>query len=673
VGNATLVYDRLYGKVLKTKKNLHGWNEYESYAIDPQNIDKELGRLDGTNLAWDPVSRPTPTPEQLKMAWKLFKEEHGDKTKTMMEMCAMVKDIVTTQTQGERKRDYLSVQKQLVDLINWVYNRYNIHIWALIAGGLSRSNQLFSTLCELNASKGFSKILGLEPEDANVLFQAFIYYQNALKVTNQQFAAMGTQRGLKVTGPGVDEELPVTSLPTTLLPPPGSQAATPRKTKKEDVRAVVKARTDECLAVLDRSFTRKILPWNTLAIECVDIGLQVINYPLGTMYPWEDMERLGKAPKAAGKKLTNRGIKNLPPAHQLKLIDACRADNEYRLSLVLADSIRLEAGDLPVFVSVPDSTGKVTKTFAKDIPGCLEAVKALRGTQDKKVKFEEPEADLLMNATSSTRPSHARDAKNKPKPSYGLQADSEDEEDELTAESTSYSGEVEVTPQPKRKALTKKGSGSRFKGDELKHRERTTSKAPSRSTDPPQPGSDAPNPTTPKRSLSSKVISAAEFDQGGFQEGGFGTLKRGASDVRAHEGPAGKRLKQTDASETTSEMVRPSSTSSHPAAAPDMMSTVQLPRPPQNPPPPHAFSGNGSSSATPPPSLHPAFPWQYPPAMYGMPGMPPPHLHAPPPMNMSPEMMNAMLPMFHAYMAQQQQPQPGPSSGYQHPSAGPGK
>ncbi|KAK1231145.1 hypothetical protein PQX77_005751 [Marasmius sp. AFHP31] len=667
----TLVYDRLCGKVLRSKKKLHAWNEYESYIMAPQNIHKELGRLGGTDLAWDGVSKPTL--EQRQEAWRLFKLEHGDEHKTMMEMWAMVKDIVTTQTQGERKRDYMSVQNQLIDLINWVYNRYNIHIWAIIAGGLSRSDQTFSTLCELNASKGFSKVLGLEPEDVNPLYQAFIYYQNALKVSNQQFAAMGAQRGLKVTGPGVDEELPVKTLPTTFLPPPGPQAATPRKGRKEDVRAVVKARTDECLAALDRSFTRKTLPWSTLAIECIDLGIQVINYPLGTLYPWEDV-----APKPAGKKVTNRGIKNLPPAHQAKLIDACRVDHEHRLTLVLAESICLEAGDLPVFVSVPDSTGNTTKTFAKDIPGCLEAVKALRGTREKKVKFEEAEPDLPTRSTSGTRPSHSCTTK-KPKPTYGAPADSEeetDEQDEINSE--------EETPQPKRKASTKKAPATVSEGPSTelqKASARSTSKAPSKVET--FDDRNALSFATPKRSASSKVISATDFDKGGFQVGGFGSLKRGSSDTKAEEGPAGKRLKQTDL-----QTARPSSTLGHPAVVQEPKLAGEPPRAPQQPPPPQASSGSGPSNATPPPSLQPPVQWQaqapspsnapypvqasypaqYPPAMYGM---PPPHPHAlPPTMNIPPEMI-AMLQSFMA--GHQLPPQPGASSGYQPPAGGPGR
>ncbi|KAK1229291.1 hypothetical protein PQX77_007658 [Marasmius sp. AFHP31] len=690
-----LVYDRLCGRVLKSKGNLHEWNEYQSYVVAEQNKVKELGRLDGTKLAWDGVSNPTP--EQIAKAWQLFKAEHGDEVKSMMEMWAMVKEIVTSQTQGERKRDFVSVQNQLINLINWVYNRYNIHIWAVLAGGLSRSDQSFSLLCELNMCKGFSQVLGVAPEVIGPLFQSYLYYQNALKVSNQQFAAMGAMRGLKVTGPGVDEGPPVSSLPTSVLPPP-SATSTPKKQKpnvlKDDVRVVVKARIDECLTALGRSFTRKTLPWSTLAHECIEVGVQVINYPRGTLYPWEEQqtERSAKAAKTTAKKPSNRGIKNLPPADQARLVDACREDRDDRLSLVSADSILLENGDLPVFVSAPDTAGNVTKTFAKDIPGCLDSIKAIRNTRERKVKFEEVETDVPASSTSETRASHARAAKNKAKPTYGMPSDSEEGLSELTDEDT---------PRVKKKGTAKKiktpaivpetPSPDRAKAVPAK----SIQQAPSKGNVRARLQVDKPSSTLPK--TPPKAISAAEFTQGGFEAVDFGILKRGP-EATAEEGPVSKKLKPTE----TTEVPKPPSTS---RVQPKWVApSEQLPSAPPHLPHPQARSGDGPptsathTAATPPPLLPPPFQWQgqapsssnapypmpYHPAMYGV---PPAHPHAPPPAhqppttmhpahpqpgasapapaNLPPEMMAAMQ-TLQAYM------QAGPW-GYQPAPAGPGR
>ncbi|KAK1220239.1 hypothetical protein PQX77_017004 [Marasmius sp. AFHP31] len=687
-----LVYDRLCGKVLKTKKNLHEWNEYQSYVIAEQNKAKELGRLDGTDLAWDGVSNPTP--EQIAKAWQLFKAEHGDEVKTMMEMWAMVKEIVTNQTQGERKRDFVSVQNQLINLINWVYNRYNIHIWAILAGGLSRSDQSFSLLCELNMCKGFSQVLGLAPEVVGPLFQSYLYYQNALKVSNQQFAAMGAMRGLKVTGPGVDEESPISSLPTSVLAPP-SAASTPKKQRpnvmKEDVRAVVKARIDECLAALGRSFTRKTLPWSTLAHECIEVGVQVVNYPLDTLYPWEEPQTT----KSTGKKPSNRGIKNLPPADQGRLINACRVDHEHRLSLVSADSIHLENGDLPVFVSVPDTTGKVTKRFAQDIPGCLESVKAIRNTREKKVKFEEVDTDVAASSNAETRASHARAAKNKAKPKYGMPTDSEDSLSDLTDNDT---------PRAKRKGVNAKRFKTPAIVPETPSPGRTkvvpakdTQPAPSKGNARPHSHVDRPSSTTPK--TPPKAISAMEFGQGGFEKVDFGILKRG-SEATAQEGPVSKRLKPAG----TTEAPKPPSASSSRAQTKGATPSGQLPPAPHHLPHLQALSGDAPSTSTPhtaatppplppppfqwqgqaPPSSNAPYPLQYHPAMYGV---PPAHPHAPPSAHQPPTMMHpahpqpgvpvpspaGMTPEVVAAMQTLQALMQAGAWGYQAPPAGPGR
>ncbi|KAK1218011.1 hypothetical protein PQX77_019309 [Marasmius sp. AFHP31] len=699
----TLVWDRLCGRIVKMKSAPHEWNEYESYAADPEHRATELGHLDGTDLAWDGIANPTS--RQLKEAWRLFKEEHSlEGAKAMMEMWSMMKGIVTTQTQGERKRDFVGVQKQLIDLINWVYNRFNIHIWAILAGGLNRSDQTFSSLCELNASKGFSKVLGVEPNEVGPLYQAHICFQNALKVSNQQFAAMGATRGLKVTGPGIDEEPLVGSLPTTLLPPPRTEAS-PKKSKKEDVRAIFKACLDECLATLNRSFTMFAkLPWSTLAVECVDVGVQVINYPSNTLYPWQDpsdrsdttessaaataksssaksnsaKSAKSNAAKSSGKKTTNRGIKVLPPGDQARLIEACRPDSNHQLTLVLADPIRLEAGDIPVFVTAPDSNGKVIETLAEDIPGCLAAVKALRHTRERKVKFEEVDLGVPPDQNTGNRPTRARAAK-KLKADYGDRGgDSGSEGSELT--------DIE-TPRPKTK-----GKVSRFPTPESVPETPSPTKGRVSTKSALKTVSEAL--ATRKGTSAKKTITAAEFDDGDFQPAPPKTLKRG-SEPQPHDGPASKKLKEAE------QVSHP--TTSRPAA-------VQGPTPAGMPHPPPPFSGeaerpeqDSNRLSAPPTTAAPAAPhpqppfhwpaqgphahgthYPYPPAMQGPPHANPipPHLPFPTqppsapmqapypqlggaaPANMPPEMVSMMYNMLMAQLTQ--------APGYQPPSTGPG-
>ncbi|KAJ8095468.1 hypothetical protein PM082_023238 [Marasmius tenuissimus] len=701
----TLVWDRLCGRIVKLKSAPHDWNEYQSYAADPEHKPKELSRLSGTDLAWDGVSNPTSS--QLKEAWRLFKEEHGvEEAKAMMGVWLMMKGIVTVQTQGERKRDFVGVQKQVIDLINWVYNRFNIHVWAILAGGLNRSDQTFSSLCELNASKGFSKVLGVEPNEVGPLYQAFICFQNALKVSNQQFAAMGATRGLKVTGPGIDEEPLVGSLPTTLLPPPRTDVASPKKPKKEDVQAIFKARLDECLATLSRSFTMSSkLPWSTLAVECVDVGVQVINYPCNTLYPWQDpsdcpdaaegsatatvrsstvKSTKSNAAKSNGRRPTNRGIKVLPPGDQARLIEACRSDNDHQLTLALADPIRLETGDLPVFVTVPDSDGNVIKTIAKDIPGCLAAVNVLRHNRERKVKFEEVDLGVPPDSNTGNRPTLARAAKKK-KADYGdRRGDPESEGSDLT--------DIE-TPRPKKKA----GTISRFPTPE------TIPETPS-PTKRKGPTGSALKTTSertsslnvPKKVPTKNTITAAEFDDGDFQPVSLKNLKRGP-EPEPHDGPVSKKLKETEQIDHPTTLgldaAQGSTSIEQPHLPPQLTFNSQVEHPDGDRP-----SALPTAAAPPLPHLQPPFQWQaqgphvystsypYQPAMHGPPhpNPPPPHLPLPAqpssipmqapypqfggaaPANVSPELVNMV---YNTLMSQFFQNGP---SGYQSPSSGPG-
>ncbi|KAK1223064.1 hypothetical protein PQX77_014063 [Marasmius sp. AFHP31] len=422
------------------------------------------------------------------------------------------------------------------------------------------------------------------------------------------------------------------------------------------------------------------LPWSTLAVECVDVGVQVVNYPRNTLYPWQDTSGRSDATetarsssakstksnpaKSTGRKPTNRGIKVLPPGDQARLIEACRPDHKHQLTLVLADPIRLEAGDLPVFVTTPDSDGNVIKTLAKDIPGCLAAIKTLRNTRERKVKFEEVDSSVPPDPNTSNRPTLARAAK-KPKADYGDRGGGSGSEDsDLT--------DLE-TPRPKRKDKnlrlptpeTVPETPSPTKGKaSTKSALKTTSEAL----------------TALNRTSAKKAITAAEFDNGDFQPAPPKVLKRGP-EREPQGGPVSKKLKGTKQVD-------------HPMASGPAV--AQDPALAGKPHPPTSFSGEAehrpehdsdrssappTTTAPPPPHLQPPFQWQaqgphvhsahYPyPPMQGV-----PHPNPPPPQfpfggtplaNIPPEMMSMM---YNALVAQFIQPGP---SGYQPPSTGPG-
>ncbi|KAL0061869.1 hypothetical protein AAF712_011245, partial [Marasmius tenuissimus] len=347
------------------------------------------------------------------------------------------------------------------------------------------------------------------------------------------------------------------------------------------------------------------LPWSTLAVECVDVGVQVINYPRNTLYPWQDpsdrpdategsaaataKSTKSNAAKSNGRRPTNRGIKVLPPGDRARLIKACRSDNGHQLTLALADPIRLETGDLPVFVTVPDSDGNVIKTIAKDIPGCLAAVN---------VKFEEVDSGVPPDSNTGNCPTLARAAK-KRKADYGdRRGDSGSEGSDLT--------DIE-TPRPK-----KKGNSSRFPTPKTvpETPSPTKRKAP---TKPLKTMSEAASGSSASKKPSvGTAITAAEFNDGDFHPVSLKTLKRGP-ELEPHNGPVSTKLKETkqvkqaEHSMTSDLGVAQGSTSAaKPLPPPAFTCQAECPE----------YDGNRSSAppATtappPPPQLQPPFQWQ---------------------------------------------------------------
>ncbi|KAK1223887.1 hypothetical protein PQX77_013221 [Marasmius sp. AFHP31] len=547
---ASDIYDRFGGKVLRAQRRKSRWNGYQSYAVHPTYRDVELGRLKGSECPWDGESSPTTL--QLRAAYKLFIEEKGeDEARSLMDVWNMLRSIEAVQKKGERKRTFKAIVTQLKNFAEYIRNRYNIHLWAVIAGGQIRSDQLYTFVCGLHESAGFAKgALAVGEDDIGELFQAWIFNRNAAKFTNQQIAAMAHERGLKITGPGIDEEMgPSATTPSTPLPIPTPEirittrsGAPTKKVKKENVRATirvaVKTRFDECLSALNKTFkVASNLPWSTLASECVELGLQITNYPQGIYYPWTEIDRANK---------TNRGIRNIPPEHQSILVDACEEDHEHRLTIVNADPIELASGLIPVLVTAPDVNGKTSEFFAKDIPGCLEAVNK-GASAKKKVKFEVEES---LPAASSARTKLNRSAKNKPKPDYGdkdIEVDELEELDELTQSED----ETEDTPRaPKagngsgnqgRRSRKPAGTSSPAKGSSKVAR-KLTSPFATMGNEPSV--SSAPAPSTPKRKDPKKVITTDDLNAGAFVPTDLATSKRTSDTLAAGEGPPNKRARQ---------------------------------------------------------------------------------------------------------------------------------
>ncbi|KAJ8094912.1 hypothetical protein PM082_010128 [Marasmius tenuissimus] len=159
----------------------------------------------------------------------------------------------------------------------------------------------------------------------------------------------------------------------------------------------------------------------------------------------------------------------------------------------------LETGDLPVFVTVPDSDGNVIKTIAKDIPGCVPS-----------------------DSNNDNRPTLARAAKKTRADHGNHQGDSELEGSDLT--------DIE-TPQPKKETVP--GTPSPVKKE-----------VPTKSTLGTMSDAALSSNASKKPSMEN-AITAAEFDDGDFQPVPLKTLKRGY-ELTPHDGPVSKKLKETE-------------------------------------------------------------------------------------------------------------------------------
>ncbi|KAL0057595.1 hypothetical protein AAF712_015758 [Marasmius tenuissimus] len=630
---STMVYGAMGGKVSRAQRRKTRWNGYQSLATSKEFKAEELGRNKGA-LKWDGVSKPTG--DQLKAAYRLFIEEHGEeKAKGILDVWSMMREIEDVQTRGERKRAFKAAINQFTTLAEYFHNRFNIQFWGLLAGGQVRTDQVLTHIFEPNGSAGFAgKGLAVNPEDLKDLYSVYILNQNAAKFTNQQIAAMARRRGLKVSGPGLDDDdgaptttpSPTSNPPTPINSPKARRTGsvpvpTSKKNVRDVVRDIVKTRFDECLAPLGKTFKVPAnLPWATMVAECVKLGLQIVNYPPDINFPWTEIDRSVKK--------SNRGICDIPTLHQTQLIEACKEDHPHRLKLVVADPIKLENNKVPVLVTAPDSTGKVQRIFVKDAkPDGAEPTKA-GGTTSKKVKFEENESIPPAEASSRTGPK--RTSRNTTKPIYGLK-------DDFAFDSSTEEDELE-TPKPAKKAKNVAKGRSKTASPE-KPPAKPTSSSRSKTLQPKKPLAKlAPTTTTSKGlrpanvhppaasepsgpSAPKKAIMMAEINNGGFRPLDPAALKRGLDSATVGDGPLHKKLKQdTLAARSTptpvSKLAKTNSGGESGGAIPTDSLLPHLP-----PPPPSALDMGAGL----PPSTSPQVSRQELPQWQGQQSYPPPH------------------------------------------------
>ncbi|KAL0569422.1 hypothetical protein V5O48_012539 [Marasmius crinis-equi] len=614
------------------------WNMYQTYVKADENKATEMSSLDSTVLAWDGKSKITA--KQVLAAYKNFIALHGkDDARRILELWTALHEVTTYQTRGERKRSVETIKDQFLALATAAHNRYGVNIWAIGAGGMLQADQANVFIIQPFASEGFGASGFLhDDESLAVLFQSYVYNKVAVNYTNQQVAALANERGLVITGPGIDEEAASTSKASTITnikvpvasPSKTASKVTPKAKAVPKAKATPKARaqteppqsqdkTDARLAVLERLNetvgplnTRGHLPWSTIANDCLSQGVQILNYPLDIPLPWQ----------VSGA----RGIKNMDGRHQATIVQQCNEGEMHRLTFESVEPLALAAGDIPLLARAPDKTGNVERHFAPKIPGLdidVKQVTQKSKVEGKKVKFEREATAIPDTPTASTGLRFA--SRNKSRPTYR----EEDEVDELSeAAGSEYDGS-DTTPKPKKNGKTTR------KPSKIKSPAFVADSEDETMGDATTSGCSAPTTESISSPAKGKLppITSAEIANAGFQPMNLAGPSKRPADTSASNDVAAKKLR-------CASPIAPSATPTGGAIVPPT-APPNAPVPPNIPPSTHATAESPAAlwntpgshpPLNPPPAVQqqPFAPinWQGPP--YGA----PPHSHhhyAPPP------------------------------------------
>ncbi|KAK1222998.1 hypothetical protein PQX77_014144 [Marasmius sp. AFHP31] len=448
----------------KNQRDLNTWNKFQPFALDKENFETEVvARLAGSKK-YKYIGGPV-LPDQLTRAYWNFMEEHGEEeAKAILALWHSVHEVETAQTKGARKRTFTTAVNQLLSLAKSLRNKHQIHMFCLVTGGIISSDQSLSHIIQVGESEGFASSGFLFNDEALLsLFKAYISQGVATTFTNTQLAAITRERGLTITGHGIEDAESVQAVTTNVAIGSSSTnvngaasnvatAKTPKDTSKLKDKGDVLLAVKKRLADTVGRFSKKgnTLYWSTIAEQCLQDGIQITGYPSGANYPWS---LLSLPPNER-----SRGIKSMSKEDQELIINACLEpkDSEFLLSFVRVTNADLTHGRLPILVTAPDENGVKTEVYRGEIPGLVDAPKRSKGSKPTvQTKTEEMEVDINMTPTSSSA-SHVARSRRKDR------AAEDEEVDELSV-SSSDTEEHEVTPRAKKMGRGKQNQGSRSK------------------------------------------------------------------------------------------------------------------------------------------------------------------------------------------------------------------
>ncbi|KAJ8078236.1 hypothetical protein PM082_000442 [Marasmius tenuissimus] len=460
------IYDFI-NKTCKGQRELNTWNKFQPFALDDDNFEAEIvARVADTSCRYPGYGGASPL--QIQTAYASFMAEHGEeRAKKILTLWHDDHEVEISQTKGSRKRTFNTAVRQVKNMSKTMRNKHSIYSFTLMIGGIIGTDQELSFICEEGESKGFTEAGFLfGPRALIMLFRAYVGTGVAVTYTNNQLAAFARDRGLTISGHGIedaeDESSPTKGVAlgadsTKVVKETPSVAKSKEKAEKVDILAIVKARVAEGIG----SFSKKgnTLYWATIAEQCLTDGVQITGYPPSAKYPWS----LLKLPPSE----RSRGIKSMSKDDQDLIIRACNEPkgSEARLEFSRVDCLDLAQNRAPLLVTAPDSNGNKAEVFISSFDGLEAILQKIIGPKPgpkQKVHFktEDMDVDITPASTPST-PRRARPAARKRKDT----TDDGEDFDELESE---VSETEDDSPTPRAKKVKGEPSGRKAKASRSK-------------------------------------------------------------------------------------------------------------------------------------------------------------------------------------------------------------
>ncbi|KAJ8073826.1 hypothetical protein PM082_012104 [Marasmius tenuissimus] len=446
------------------------WNLYESYASAAENAMSELSRLKDTENHGvyeqfasqhekDPKLKATV--DQVRLVYPLFRKEHSDaKGRDLLlawQSLEALDSVSGYQQKVDRRRVWEHHSRQLTEHFDMLRNVYQMHFFALGVGGQVNTDNGLHWAYTNYKSEGFAESSFLKSiEKLIAAYRTHVFHLTMKEFTDQELIDIAEAQGLTVSRDDrvppsaqkdfTDQELisiaearGLTLIRDDRVPPmpPSMTKATssvnaPKPTNfkasktvriadpetasdnESSIQRLILGIAEEC----NVKFRRVGLPWNSLARDCYNQGIQIINFLLGVTLPWN-------MPEDA--KTRWKGVKSLEKTEQFRLIESCNP-GEHCLSFKQLTPAEIQANIEPIAILAPDANGHREHIIAKSIG-------ELATLQSMTVKTEEQDssmAEVGSDHPTSNETVRPRRTKTVQFPAPSSVAGSDDDIDELS-------------------------------------------------------------------------------------------------------------------------------------------------------------------------------------------------------------------------------------------------